>query len=293
MSHHFYPLRLLLHSSYRLDFYNCALTRLLLISVALSGLFLMAMHSHAEALTPSLQVEAKTQAQSRKTQQRVDQLSAETQRLLASYQRITQQLDYQQAYTDELKQKLSDQDAEVLQLEQAIADIQITRLHLLPLLREMTDTLRHFIQLDLPFEQQARLRAVDDLDALLANSQVSIAEKFQRLMELYQTENDYNYSLASYTDVIDLEGAAFTVEFLRLGRMALYYRSLDGEKIALWSPTDAQWLDVSEVSGASRQLQKAIRVAQDRQAPELLQLPLSHQVLMTQLPVPSQNGDQP
>jgi vacuolar-type H+-ATPase subunit I/STV1 len=226
-----------------------------------------------ESIGSSLAVEGKTQAQSRKTQQRVDQLASETQRLLAEYQRISQQLDYQQSYAAEIEQKLLEQDDEIARLEQAIADIQITRLHLLPLLREMLDTLRAFIELDLPFEQQQRLAAADKLGELLSSSEVSIADKFRRVMELYQTENDYSYSLGTYREQISIEGKSYTVDILRVGRLALYYRSLDGEHVAMWSQDANAWQSVSEISAAARQINTAIRVAKEQQAPELLQLP--------------------
>ncbi len=235
---------------------------------------------YSEALSPSLKVESTTQAQSRKTQQRVDQWSADTERLLAEYQQITQQLDYQESYREELAQKLSDQDAEILRLQQSIAQIQITRLHLLPLLREMVSTLAQFIALDLPFEQAARLAAVDELSQLLANSQIILAEKFRRVMELYQAENDYNYSLATYRGEIKQQDSTAVVEFLRVGRLALYYRSLDGKQLGLWSESEKNWVDVSALAQASEQVQKAIRVAKEQQAPELLALPMVEHVLI-------------
>ncbi len=262
----------------------------LIIMVVLSLSVITAQASNStvseNALTPSLKIESKTQAQSRKTQQRVDALSAETERLLQQYQRITQQLDYQQAYTAELEKKLVDQDIEIAELEKAIAEIQITRLHLLPLLREMVDTLEQFIELDLPFEQQHRLAAVDRLSQLLSDSQVTIAEKFQRVLELYQTENDYNYNLGSFRGNIDIEGKPQTVEFLRVGRLALYYLSLDERKAALWSQEDKQWIDVTDLPSSVRQLKTAIRVAKEQQAPELLVLPGLTQVF-------SVKGEQP
>ncbi len=262
----------------------------LIIMVVLSLSVITAQASNStvseNALTPSLKIESKTQAQSRKTQQRVDALSAETERLLQQYQRITQQLDYQQAYTAELEKKLVDQDIEIAELEKAIAEIQITRLHLLPLLREMVDTLEQFIELDLPFEQQQRLAAVDRLSQLLSDSQVTIAEKFQRVLELYQTENDYNYNLGSFRGNLDIEGKPQTVEFLRVGRLALYYLSLDELKAALWSQEDKQWIDVTDLPSSVRQLKTAIRVAKEQQAPELLVLPGLTQVF-------SVKGEQP
>jgi len=227
----------------------------------------------SQAMLESLSIEAKTQQQSRKTQRRVDELSAQTAKLLYEYQRITQQLDYQEAYAVELEQKLLEQDAEIAELEQAIADIQITRLHLLPLLREMLDTLKAFILLDLPFEQDARLAAVSRASELLASSQTPLSEKFERVMSLYQAENDDNYSVDSARGVVNIEGVPYSVEFLRVGRLALYYQSLDGEKLAIYAADKESWLDISHLPQAGAQIQKALRIAKEQTSPEFMHLP--------------------
>ncbi len=85
---------------------------------------------------------------------------------------------------------------------------------------------------------------------------------------------------------LDIEGKPQTVEFLRVGRLALYYLSLDELKAALWSQEDKQWIDVTDLPSSVRQLKTAIRVAKEQQAPELLVLPGLTQVF-------SVKGEQP
>jgi hypothetical protein len=53
---------------------------------------------------------------------------------------------------------------------------------------------------------------------------VTNAEKFRRLIEAYQIENNYGNTIEAYRANIELNGVISSVDFLRLGRIALYYQ---------------------------------------------------------------------
>jgi hypothetical protein len=229
--------------------------------------------SQAAPVEKAMEVEGQTHAAARQSQQKVDGLDAETQALLKEYQRLMQQGDYQQGYNQELELRVQEQEKEIASLQQQIADVQITRLHIMPLLREMVAALKQFVVLDLPFEQQARLQSIVRLEELLASGTVSIAEKFRRVMEAWQTESDYSYELYSYRDVVQLEGKELTVDYLRIGRQAWYFQSLDGKRSGYWQLREKQWLLLDEQYHAA--IREGIRLAQRQLAPQLLVLPVA------------------
>ena len=232
-------------------------------------------------LDDSLNVTGQTHRAGQQSQQQIDRLASQTDALLNEYQRLLQQSDYQQAYNKELQQRLLEQSAEIRQLTQSLADAQITRLHILPLLREMTLALKQFIQLDLPFEQQPRLASIDELEQLLANSNVSIAEKYRRVMQAWQIESDYSYNIDSYRSELQLEGSLLSAQFLRVGRTALYVQTLDGKRSAVWNSQKNQWLLLPP--GYNSSIAKGIRMAKQHSPPELLALPVHAQSMPQQL----------
>ena len=68
------------------------------------------------------------------------------------------------------------------------------------------------------------------------------------------------------------DGDSRSVEFLRLGRVMLYYQTLDAHESGWWNPQTRSW-EVLDGS-ARRPLTQAIAIARQQQAPAYLQLPV-------------------
>ena len=236
-------------------------------------------HSHAQApaanhvLTDSLNNNRQTLEMGKTSQKIVDRFVSETDLLLNEYQSLLKKSEYQAAYNKELRILKGEQVEELISLEQQIKDIVITKQQLLPLLREMVSTLSQFIKLDLPFKQQQRLIAIDKLNQVLASSSVSISEKYRRVMEMYQAENDYNYDLEVYRDTVELNNESLSVQILRVGRSHLYFQTMDGKISAMWNQESKAWLLLDDAYHLK--IRKAMRIASKKSAPELLELPYS------------------
>ena len=190
-----------------------------------------------------------------------------------NYAELLQRIENAQLTITQREAFIATQEATIASLEQQIKDIIITKQQLLPLLREMVSTLEQFIKLDLPFRKQQRLTAVDKLTQLLASSSVTISEKYRRVMEMYQAENDYNYDLEVYRDNVVVNDETLSVQVLRIGRSNLYFQTMDAQISAIWNQAQKDW----QVLDNQYQLniRKAMRIASKKAAPELLELPLS------------------
>lgn len=226
-----------------------------------------------DTLNDSLNHTEQTLNLGRSSQAKVNQLASETDQLLDQYQALLKKSEYQKSYNEELRTLQGEQRVEMASLEQQIKDIIITKQQLLPLLREMVSTLEQFIKLDLPFRKQQRLTAVDKLTQILASSSVTISEKYRRVMEMYQAENDYNYDLEVYRDNVVVNDETLSVQILRIGRSNLYFQTMDAQISAIWNSAQKDW----QVLDNQYQLniRKAMRIASKKAAPELLELPLS------------------
>lgn len=246
-----------------------------IFGLALLGLVFCYSQPYAASLEQNLRIEGQTNQAGQHSQRIVDKLSRETQNMLREYQNLMQKGDYQNAYNAELKQRLEEQSEEIDSLKKQLADVQITRLHIMPFLRDQTAALKQFIELDLPFEQEARLASIQRLEAMLASSKVSLSEKFRRVMQAWQTESDYSYQLQSYRDTVQWQGESLSVNFLRVGRLALYFQSLDGKVSAYWQTASKQWQAIDDQYHGA--IQQALRVADKQLPPQLLALPIRHE----------------
>lgn len=207
------------------------------------------------------------------SQQKIDQLSNRTRQLLKEYLAIQQKNDYQQFYQFQLKQLNSEQVQRIQQLEQQLEELNYIELAMLPMMQSMLAALEQFILLDLPFKQNSRITNIKALEQELASASLTLPEKYRMLLEAWQIENDYGRTIETWRDELQAEQQILSVEFLRIGRIALYYRTMDGSQVAMWDKQNSQWLQVAQQT--HRDLSRAFDVAAERLAPELLQLPFS------------------
>lgn len=232
----------------------------------------MMLPAAAQQLDDSLEVVSDTNRSAERSQAKIDELSRETRILLEEYRSLRESAEHQAAYARELEKLDAAQQATIESLNRQIAQARITRQRILPLMRSMADSLETFVVLDLPFHQQERLGAVLALKQRLDNPGLSVSARFRLLLEAYQVEQDYGGTVESWRGPLTLDGKEVSVEYLRLGRAALFYQSLDRARSGYWDREEQVWvaLDASH----NRSLSRAMRVARNQSAPQLLELPL-------------------
>ncbi|MDO9424636.1 MAG: DUF3450 domain-containing protein [Methylobacter sp.] len=193
--------------------------------------------------------------------------------LLEQYRSVTRQTDILQTYNQHIKDMLASQVEEKASLEKQLKDIEVTKQEIVPLIVHMLDSLDQFIQLDLPFLPEERKQRLSQLKELVAKADVSNAEKFRRIMEAFQVENEYGNTIEAYKANIELNGVTSLVNFLRLGRVALYYQRLDGSETGFWNKEEKRWQLLP--SGYSNSIRNGLRIARKETAPDMLIVPVS------------------
>ncbi len=232
----------------------------------------LALAAGAAELKDSLGVVAATNDSAVESQKKIDQLAIETRTMLEEYRKLLDGSEYQAAYTRELEELQQSQEEQLARLREQIAQARITQQRIVPLMRSMADALEQFVALDLPFHQEERMTAVLDLKARLRRPELSVNAKFRLLLEAYQLEQDYGDNIESWRGALQSGADTLSVEYLRIGRVALYYQTLDGESSGRWDALDQSWVELDP--RYNRDLTQAMRVAQNITAPQLLRLPL-------------------
>jgi hypothetical protein len=138
-------------------------------------------------------------------------------------------------------------------------------------MQQMVDTLARFVELDVPFLLDERTARVRQLQDLMPQADVPISEKYRMIIEAYQTELDYGNERQAYEGRLGAGADARTVEFVRLGRVTLMYRTLDGSETGYWDRNQKTWVVDASYAAA---VEEAIRVARDEGADELLIVPV-------------------
>jgi len=140
---------------------------------------------------------------------------------------------------------------------------------------KMTDTLSTLIDADVPFLKDERRERYENLAELIDQANVSAGEKFRRIMEAYQIEMDFGNTIEAYRGDLVVSDSAEprSVDFLRIGRVGLYYQTLDGKESGRWNPETRSWEELSSSHRVA--VRDGIRIARKQMPPELLTLPVS------------------
>lgn len=207
------------------------------------------------------------------SQKKVDKIEDERQTKLDLYRRTTQEAENLKIYNDQMMKMIASQTEEMTSIHTKIEDIQKTSKEIIPLMIDMVSTLSSFVELDTPFLPSERTSRVKELTKLMDRADVTTSEKYRRILEAYQIEAEYGQSIEAYKDTILLNGTKKTVDLLRVGRIGLYYVTLDGSEAGVWSKTSKNWQSLNR--SEAHNLVKAVKVAKKESAPSLLNLSIA------------------
>ena len=223
---------------------------------------------------PVLAEEAGRIAENQQAQKQVDKVHEQTMDLASQYQNKLKIVDGLKVYNALLQKQLDAQEREVDTLKSSIANATVIERQMVPLMMRMLDGLEEFIDLDVPFLLQEREERVANLRTLMGRADLTVAEKSRRVFEAFQIENDYGRTLEDYKGKLDLGDRSYDVDFLRIGRIALLYRSVGNDHFGHWDSTSKQWIETDQ-SQFKRNVDKGLKVARQEMAPELFTVPVA------------------
>jgi hypothetical protein len=109
---------------------------------------------------------------------------------------------------------------------------------------------------------------------MMERSDVSSAEKFRRVIEAYQIENDYGRTIEAYKGSVDINGTQQEVDFLRIGRVTLAYQSVGGQYTGAWDQETGGYVELPPEKFKT-QIADGLKVARKQIAPDLLVVPVA------------------
>ncbi len=211
--------------------------------------------------------------QGAQSQAKVGKLDDDYQGLLQEFRITHSEIDQLKLYNKQMAKIVENQQAEVSRIDQQIHDIEFTEQGILPLMSQMLDALEQFNQLDLPFLVKERETRLAKLRGLMVRADITVSEKYRRVLEAFQIEVEYGRTLETYREK---SSDNIVYDYLRIGRTALYRLTLAADNAWLWDNASNQWQAIEQ--GQLRDVRKAQNVARQTAAPELLILPLTSPV---------------
>ncbi len=244
------------------------LNLILLLLIILSGKALAA----ADPLESAVQNTVEANEEARQSQQHIDALADETKDLVQEYKTTLEKIGSLQSYNEQLEKLTVKQDETLQSISLQLGNAEETQRNIIPLMLRMVEILEDFIALDMPFLRKERQTRLETIKEMMDQPDVSLPEKYRRIMEAHQIEMEYGRTIETGSDTIFYDGKNNTVDLLRIGRIALLYQTLDGRESGYWDKKEKAWKKLTDDYNQS--IKHGILIARKQSSPDLFKIPV-------------------
>ena len=226
----------------------------------------------AQSVDQVLQAQDRRLDLAQQSQERINGIVEGTRSLEDQYRSINKEIDGLKVYNRLMTAQTGGQDAVLEDISLSMDQVDVINRQIFPLMERMIDGLEQSVNVDIPFLMDERTNRVNALKDIMERSDVSVAEKFRKVMEAYQIENDYGTSVDQYKQTITLDdGSTRDYNMLRIGRVGLYFQSEDTAITGRWDMQSKDWVLDDD---ARNEVRKGLRMAKQLIAPELILVPV-------------------
>ena len=208
----------------------------------------------------------------RQTQQQLDDWSAEKAELVRRFRAAQGSVAWLEERRDEETARARAVEARVAELRRRLDEAQRLEESIADTLATILDRLDGSVERSLPFLPQERELRLGLLRQELVQPDVTAAEKLRRVLEALQVEAGYGGTVEIYQDQITVAGEDLHVDILRLGRLALFWRTPDLRRVGHYDPAQAAWTELDGSYG--RPVGLAMEMAARIRPTEVIALPI-------------------
>ena len=226
----------------------------------------------ADEISQSKQILERVNAKAIDSQTAIDKIARETESHVTEYRNIIKKTESINQYNQQLQVLIESQATEISSLESQMLKLDDTRREIGPLMNNMLEGLALFVSLDMPFLLSERNDRIKDLKQMMNRADVSLPEKYRRILASFMIEVDYGNTIESYSQTLPIEGEDLNVDMLRVGRLALLYQTRDEKRQGFWDSENKEWKALPKEY--QQFIKQGLKVAKKQIAPDLLTIPV-------------------
>ena len=113
---------------------------------------------------------------------------------------------------------------------------------------------------------------IEQLRNVMNDPHNTLAEKLRKVVEVLELEARFGQENSAAGATLVLNGVETDVTILRLGRLAMFYQSLDGESVGWWNNETKMWEPIDD--SFARGIRRALAMARGEKIVELIQVPI-------------------
>ena len=218
----------------------------------------------AQQLDPPIDARVAANQAGAESQKRVEEIASATDSLIAEFRLTNKKIESLQIFNRSLSEVIVSQNEELTSLQRQIDGVEEVGRAVTPLMLKMIEALDQFVKFDVPFLMDERTNRVAGLRVLM---------RYRRILEAYQIEGDYGRTIDAQPGTLENAGQKVPVDFLRIGRIGLMYRTRDLDEYGVWNQNDREW-NLLEKGDYANWIDEGLRVAKKQAAPQLIRVPL-------------------
>lgn len=199
------------------------------------------------------------------------------QKMLARYDQLGQEKKQLTERKQALDEKVKNAEIRIATKRKQLEDIEQIQAGLAPLIEDVIKELEQFVASDLPFLTEERHGRVQRLEELRDDPEVTVSEKFRKVMEALLVEAEYGNTIEVYQETIATGGRDMLANIFRLGRVGLFFQSLDQKESGFYNVAASAWQPLP--ASYNRTILAAMEIGAKRRPVELLILPLGRMQL--------------
>ena len=226
----------------------------------------------AQTVDEILQAQERRLDLAQQSQERINTIVEGKRSLADQYRAINKEIDGLKVYNRLMTAQTNGQSAVLEDISLSMDQVDVINRQIFPLMTRMIDGLERLIALDVPFLMEERTTRVSGLKDILERSDVTVSEKFRKVMEAYQIENDYGDTSETYTQTLTFGDNTRSYNILRIGRIGLYFQSDDANITGRWDNTAREWV---RDDSARAEIRKGLSIVKQIIAPEIIVIPVS------------------
>ena len=226
----------------------------------------------AQSLENVLNAQERRIRLAQESQERIDNTVKQTRSLEDQYKAVLKEIEGLEVYNTLLQRQVDNQVLQLVDLEASLQQVEVINRQIVPIMTKMIEGLEQFVDLDVPFLLEERTNRIAGLWELMERQDVTVAEKFRKVTEAFQIENDFGRTIEAYKGTLELDGATRQVDFLRIGRIALVYQTEDGKISGVWDQESGSWQSLG--NEYKNQIKFGLQIARKQVAPDLVLIPV-------------------
>ena len=220
----------------------------------------------------ALQESEATSNESARSQQQIDELDDQTARLLNDYRANLKQLEAARRYNQSLERNIENQNRAIARLREDIDNVEGLQRAMQPLMEDMVNRFGDVVEADLPFNIEDRSERAARLATVLDNPSMSAAQKYRLIVEAYQIENEFGRTIGAYQGSIGEGDSLLVGEFLRIGRIALIFKTPDDSQLRIFDKAAGDFVNLDR--SYLQDVKFGLRMAKEQTAPAIFFAPV-------------------